>query len=770
MTANWRDNVGLRPDPYLAWEARTRSASKAEGSELAVRLPDDPWCSLYIRVKLTANDGFENLKRLCQAVKAGRLDEDPAHLAVTIRMSDDEREHLKNVIKEADPQTATTKLDPHDDVIRQFFVYRLESRIYTRPKDERPEYASTRLYDAILAGPPIPGLSFEAGPDPHPEPTDIDQPPGIDKRGVAIGIVDDGIAFAHDRFRSAPDKSRVLAIWLQDVETGKDRPTAKGKSIRSGVAFGSRLDNEQINDLLKRHDSDADVYRAVGLTDFGKNTYNRLALRATHGTHVLDVAAGYDFRVPSSAPSERLRPILAVQLPPIATIDTAGVTMGTYLLQAVRQIMLWAAKLGDKVPLVINFSYGLSAGPKDGTHPLELALNELISYRNREYAATCLVVPAGNNYLTRTTARMNLARGKPQSIDWVILPDDPTPNFLEIWLDTPVQPDAKSPSPIEVSLTPPDGLPANVVCPTDGRGSELVRDGCVIASISYDVVITKTVRDVEQKRGRIFVAISQTASLEDRADCALAGRWELTLTNTLQSEIEIKAHLYIQRDNTPFGYRRPGRQSYFDHELAYGRDCDTGNYDRIETEKGCPITQEDTLSALATLPLGENPKLPPGIDGRICVVGAAEASERLAPAHYTSSGPAKGRTGPDCSAVTEEGQAHWGVVAAGTFGGTLVKLNGSSVAAPQVVRYVANAFEDREHKDLPAFQLLKQSRDEPPPQRAPIGVPDQEVLQVPARDEGRLGSGVIRRQLSNRVPRRRYAGEFAIEPDEDMTN
>ncbi len=428
---------------------------------------------------------------------------------------------------------------------------------------------------------------------------------------------------------------------------------------------------------------------------------------------MLDVAAGSD----PSLSSEILRPILAVQLPSVATLDTSGVTMGSYVLQAVRQIMLWAEKLGSNVPLVINFSFGFSAGPKDGTHPLELALNELISYRNTR-ASTCLVLPAGNNYRTRTTAKMTLVHGKPQTLDWVVLPDDPTPNFLEIWLDGP--PDPETPSPIEVTLTPPEGLPSNAVRLADGKVSKLTLDGNTIASIAYDIVVSWPKPDLEQKRSRIFVAVNQTATKEGRVDCAPAGRWQLTLVNaTTQDDVE--AHLYIQRDTTPFGYRRPGRQSFFDHPDAYDRDNDTGNYDRLA--ECCPITHKETLSALATLPLGKNAKLPPDIDGRIFVVGAVEASEQFVPARYSSIGPTSSgeRKGPDCSAVTEEGRAHWGVLAAGTFSGSLVQLNGTSVAAPQLVRLIANRFEsERVAGTLPdAADVTRGARERARAERGP---------------------------------------------------
>ena len=94
---------------------------------------------------------------------------------------------------------------------------------------------------------------------------------------------------------------------MQDVERRDPGPDA-------GVAFGQRLTREDIDKLLAENAADADIYRKVGLTDFGKNQYNPLALRASHGTHVLDLAAGYDSR-----DGVHDRPILAVQLPSVAT-------------------------------------------------------------------------------------------------------------------------------------------------------------------------------------------------------------------------------------------------------------------------------------------------------------------------------------------------------------------------------------------------------------------------------------------------------------------
>jgi hypothetical protein len=702
MASKWKDGDTLRLNPYLEWEAQTR-----DGSSSRVQ---DRWCSLYIRVKPGhENDYLPNLKRLLELAK------DPNN-AMHIWMSADELKNLDDVIKSGKILRNVNK------VLVSFFIYRPESSIYNRG-----EYIPNNLFDVILAGPPIAGLTFDVHDLDTYRETAFAPRGDIDARGVAIGIIDDGIAFAHERFRDARGKTRVSAIWLQEIErrNGKD----------FGVAFGQRLNSEQIDEHLQKETED-ELYRSIGLTDFYKNRRNPQASRASHGTHVLDLATGYD----PALKTEKLRPILAVQLPSAAPVDTSGVTMESYVLQAVRQIMLWADRLGGKdaqgntiyIPLIINFSFGISAGPKDGTHEVEQCLNELIAFRNETRASTCLVLPAGNSYRARTTAKMKLAAGDSESLDWIIHPDDSTPNFAEIWLDG--QHAEHAPSPFEVTLTPPGGLSSDVSAPVKGKVRKLTVDDKAIAAVYYRVSKTK--------RGRVFIAVNQTASLEGRTDCAPAGRWRITLKNV--SHHTATAHLYVQRDDTPFGRPRAGRQSYFDHEHAYGRDPETGAYDLLE--KKCPITHLDTLSAIATSKSDTKD---------ILVVGAADASKPFLPADYTASGPTKRRESPDCSAVTEEGRAHWGVLAAGTFSGSIVRMTGTSAAAPQLVRCIANTFAVQRTGGLPVdADISRCPPDEPPP-----GVMDHGGFVTAKGDEHRLGKFVLQRIPTRHIPRRRYPGD-----------
>jgi subtilisin family serine protease len=683
MNAVWQELTRERPDPYLEWEYLTRPLPRTGR-------PKERWCSLQIQILPTRDGNYlPNLRELLEAVDAGRLDEDHVGSKVfTIRMADDEKRHLCEVIAKIEHMQNLPNHPPVDPVQVQFFIYRPEALIYNQEA-----YALTSLYKAIIAGPPIEGLRFnqQSG-------GEALEFPGRHIVGVsAIGIIDDGIAFAHERFRSGPNRSRIYAIWLQEVERERDEDR--------GVVFGKRLHHNEINALLENCNSEDEIYRQVGVTDFGRNRYNPLAARATHGTHVLDLAAGY----PPSIHAEG-GPILAVQLPSVATIDTSGVTMGSYVLQAVRMIMDWADRLdgGEPVPLVINFSYGLLAGPKNGTQHLEKALAHLIEFRNRT-TKTVLVLPAGNSYRVRTTARIELAEAESQTLDWVVLPDDGAPNFIEIWLDG--ETCGQTPSPVEITLTPPGQDPGTPLCLEEYVVRLLTIDDRPVACMCYDIVQTG-----EVTRGRVFLAIGPSGRNDQGWDRAPSGRWKLSIANA--SERPILAHVYIQRDDTPFGYPRRGRQSYLDHEKAYGRDPETGDY--REYEPGCPLIYQDTLSAIATSPCA-------------VVVGAAEATDGAPPADYTSSGPTISGRIPDRSAFGDDGDALRGIFAAGTFSGSVVALRGTSVAAPQIVREVAGLGAD-------------------PSKPPPAGT----AITVPSCDEPRLGQYIVKPAVRPWIPRRRY--------------
>jgi hypothetical protein len=652
MAAQWEDRTPSRPDRYLDWEELNRSCS---GEPLSER-----WCSVLVQCSLSSSGSpAANLIRLRDEIMTQRP---PGPF--TIKINSDEAELLNARIAAIEDGIYTAS-GPEDAGL-QFFIYLPESRAYTNGR-----YAQQDYYMIRLVGPPIEGLQFN--------PISIGEyrmmaliADRLERTTqVAVGIIDDSIAFANERFRTrrtiagqTTDVTRIAKIWLQDLEWATPGPD-------HGVAFGTRLSEQQINTFFRDAAAqsgsirDIDVYRRAGVVDFSKSGRNSMARRSGHGTVVLDLACGFS---PDTAKGME-RPIFAVQLPDAATADTSGVTMASYVLQGLRQIMLWADSPDDGVPLplVVNFSYGIMAGPKDGTHDLEREIDRLVSHRNKT-TPTAVVLPSGNSLRSRTTARVELAAGATHAINWVVQPDDATPSFLEIWFEPTT---AGSAAPFDVAITPPLEEADLVGQPTADRCMVLVNDGRPICGVYYDPPASALGR----RRASVFVAINPTKSLRRGAAVAPSGAWRVVLINTTTGALVLD--LFIQRDDTPTDFPAKGRQSYFDHVNAYQRVAGTGDYTGLGgPERPCPITAAGTLSAIGT-------------GKQTVLVGAANIRETIAPADYTASGPTIGKVAPDFSAIVDEG-VFSGTLGAGTASGTVVSMRGTSAAAPQVTRQLAD--------------------------------------------------------------------------------
>ena len=113
---------------------------------------------------------------------------------------------------------------------------------------------------------------------------------------VVIGIIDEGIAFANQRFRRSPEDTRVEYAWIQDGRCEHDvegfhygRELRKRDHINKGEAI------EGIDCLFGRCEFDEEqFYRRAGLSDFARKGHKAAAQRIAHGTHVMDLAAGWE--------------------------------------------------------------------------------------------------------------------------------------------------------------------------------------------------------------------------------------------------------------------------------------------------------------------------------------------------------------------------------------------------------------------------------------------------------------------------------------------
>lgn len=521
-----------------------------------------------------------------------------------------------------------------------------------------PELVADRPYPEVND----PGIGPQAG--------------GWPKDTVVVGIIDDGIAFAHERFRKGIHDTRVQCFWHQDGDWDANFPTV---SFGDEICKGDRPDGRFGIDRLLREctvggsvDEDM-VYRRAGLIDFSDANHKAAARRAAHGTHVLDLAAGADMKE-----SVTNRPIIAVQLQSAVTADTSGAGLEDKLLEGIKYILERAAALsgtGGTLPVVINFSYGLIAGSKDGRSIVETAFDDFIGKGVR------IVLPAGNSHLSRCYAgvrfKPRVARGRgsvwsteePPSLRWRVQPDDLTCSTLEIWLPQDgAQPPANDR--VRLSIVTPSGEASPWLGETHNAIVGLQNDeGQIICLAHYYFV-------AESQRGLFRIDLSPTARLQPAATPALApsGTWEVRFQNVSFDTSDL-VQAWIQRDDTPYGYPLRGRQSYFD-EPCYVRFDAQGLEieDEDPNQPLCVVRRESLINAIAT--------------GSETIVAGGFSGREFRAVSYSAGGPIAHEK-PDALLVSDDSKVHSGILAAGSHSGSVVAFSGTSVAAPQLTRWIA---------------------------------------------------------------------------------
>jgi hypothetical protein len=509
---------------------------------------------------------------------------------------------------------------------------------------------------------------------------------------VVVGIIDDGLAFAHNQVQGALG-SRIEFFWNQDGPEGFSPP------------FGWELDKARIDALLAANtfgglvDEDQ-VYRRAGHLDLRQSGHKPIGWRIAHGTHIMDLASGFN---PAAAPADR--PLICVQLPVAATADSSGGTLELYAYLA----LLYTAARAGTLPLVVNLSYGFIAGPHDGSGFLEHAMDELIAARRAVYP-TAVVLPAGNSYLARCHARFSLGPAPdPITLRWRIQPDDKTPSYLEIWL-----PHVGGPA-VTVQVTSPTG---HAIPPV---GAGLSDDWQTNAGVLCSVVYYDTVAS-GRNRNMILITVAPTASLQPGSAVAPSGVWSVTVRNASAAPIE-QIDAWIERDDNPYGFPVQGRQSYFDDPDyrrfdAAGRAIEDDNIPMSASY----VKRDGTINSIAT---GAESVVMGGFQRKLAERSYFSALPSLVPAKTSAGGrlvaPSPHRDSPDAMAVSQDAPAYHGVLAAGARSGSTVAMTGTSVAAPQITRWIADQMAAGLAYDRAAVQALAQFQEglRPPPNPQP---------------------------------------------------
>lgn len=232
----------------------------------------------------------------------------------------------------------------------------------------------------------------------------LSQPP-LDGRGVIVAVLDWGLDWAHEAFLDARGRSRVLYLWDQ----------RGGPTLRSPRpwGYGTEYRREDLDRALRA----TDPYAALGYDPAEIDP----AGIGTHGTHVLSIAAGSG-RLPGVAPAADLM-FVHLASPDTAPTDTLGDS--ARVLEAVDYVL---QRAGDR-PVVINMSLGRTGDAKDGTSPVERALDAVL--RERPGRAICM--STGNYYNARLHASGRLRQGQRRALRWEVPPFRREAPELEIW-------------------------------------------------------------------------------------------------------------------------------------------------------------------------------------------------------------------------------------------------------------------------------------------------------------------------------------------------
>jgi subtilisin family serine protease len=236
-------------------------------------------------------------------------------------------------------------------------------------------------------------------------------------------------------------------------------------------------------------------------------------------------------------------------------------------------------------------------------------------------------------------------------VRWIVEPEDPTANILEIWYDVGAE--------LEVTLTTPAGKPLAPVALGMGPLEVTAKD-----SAGKDVVLgivdhQKSAPWIGLNRVAIILGPTGPTDGSIATPLAPAGTWQVRLRNV--GTVGTRFDAWIERDTSGRAGGARRMQSRFHPDDA---------------EPLC------TLSSYATGKL------------TLAVGGYNTATGQVA--RYSACGPTRdGEAKPEVLAPAEEDAEGRGILCASSRSATPARMNGTSAAAPVVAGLVALLFEAR---------------------------------------------------------------------------
>lgn len=487
---------------------------------------------------------------------------------------------------------------------------------------------------------------------------------------VIGAVIDNDIGFLNTTFRhrDGPDagNTRFDAIWLQSRECLASTPQPPVNAVQ----LGRILRKVDIDAMI--HDDPRDevrIYQEINDALHVWDPFRRAPPAHTHGTAVADLAFGQDMRAPDNPCAV---PLMAVQLPPEAAVDTTGTHSESYIVQGVRWLCAEARRRAPRARLVINISYGVLAGQKDGGKFIEAQIAREVTLAETLGQEVDVVYAFGNSLNTRQVARIQVAPGATSDpLVWVIHPDDPVPNFLEVRALRDGDPPrlGSLPEGLELTLIAPDGTLAIQAAPASGTAVpplDTARNGT--AARLYHAP-ERHVTGRPDTLGFYNLAIAPTLRIDPDLPVAPAGDWRIVIANTTSAPVDLV--FQVQRGDTAPGFGIGGRQSLFEGiGVSVVLDGHPG------WDVTAPLTNEGTCSAFA------NASHP-----RIHTVGALkDVLGQITAADYASRGAPWAGPGAATQNRVVDQVFTYGQRTTGTYSGTGSRLSGSSGAAALLSR------------------------------------------------------------------------------------
>ncbi len=188
--------------------------------------------------------------------------------------------------------------------------------------------------------------------------------------GNVIAVIDSGIDYRRQDFRSADGSTRILYLWDQTLVAQEEQRPPEG--FETGVEFSA----EQINQALEATEEAG--FLLVPSRDV-----------SGHGTAVAGIAAGSPVNMENGGIYQGIAPGSDLIIVKLGTPSENGFPKTTELMRAVTYVVRRGTELGK--PVVVNLSFGNTYGSHDGSSLVERFLDNV-----SEIGRTVICVGAGN--------------------------------------------------------------------------------------------------------------------------------------------------------------------------------------------------------------------------------------------------------------------------------------------------------------------------------------------------------------------------------------